>query len=214
MHFHLGEDGLRRVGSTDKCKRGLIPCPLLKWSNLKPGHTCAAGLAVPELAPGQLKDELAEAPCQFLRTSPEEGQDLRAHFCLKNSMMLRSGCTIWQHHGNPLLGRNKTPASMQYPAASLTAFSTLMCTNSSAVGFLDYLDYQMLGHAAPAWKFSFFFSWKAEAQSSAMDSYSGIFPSSGKQIQASQQWVWPEHREVSLLDIHKKMSLVTTTAMS
>lgn len=46
--------------------------------------------------------------------------------------------------------------------------------------------------------FSLFFSLKAEAQSSAMDSYSGIFLSSGKQTQASQQWVWPEHPEVCL----------------
>lgn len=93
------------------------------------------------------------APHQSLKAGPGEVQDLRAHFCLKNIMMLRSGCTVWQHHGNPLsaLGRNKTSASMWYPAF-LTAFSTSVCTNSSAGGFLGYLDYQMLGHAAPAWK--------------------------------------------------------------
>lgn len=142
------------MGTTDKCKRGLIPCPLFKWSNLKPGHTRAAGLPVPELAPGQLKDELAEATCQFLRASPQEWPDLRVHSCLKSITMLRSGRTMWQHHGNPLpvLDRNKTSARTEYPAASLTAFSTLVCTSSSAVHFLDYPDYQMLGHFIPAWK--------------------------------------------------------------
>lgn len=122
--------------------------------NLKLGHTSAAGFPVPELALGQLKDWAGLAPCQPLKASPWEGQHLRAYFRLKNIMVLRSGCTRWQHHGNPLpvLGRNQTTASMQYPAASPRAFGSSVCTNSSAVTFLHYLDDQMFGHAAPAWK--------------------------------------------------------------